>query len=203
MPRGRRGRSCGIAETESAVCMDEAQSLCSLSNGACKNEAFTIHRFASFDNGMLPFIQEIAVRNVFVVGRKTHRMDPAKPVALFDRSILCNVGISIVSLEQTTTARAPSESLLHSIHGTVNIFFKDKGIVIEHNHNEAPVIVDGIFFKHKASELTPDERSQILEISPFVTIGSLRRILRNRWPDIGFDSKLLSKLKAKGKQLTF
>ena len=48
-----------------------------------------------------------------------------------------------------------------------------------------------------------DEKHAIIEFAPLITIGTLRRILRNRWPDIGFDPDLLYRLKAKAKLQTF
>jgi hypothetical protein len=57
------------------------------------------------------------------------------------------------------------------------------------------MVVDGVLFKSKEVEVTSDEKSAILELSPFVNIGSLRRILHTRWPNVGFDADLLYRLK--------
>ena len=81
--------------------------------------------------------------------------------------------------------------------------FKAKGLYSQHNHVSTPFVVDGVLYRRKENELTAEEVSEILEISPFVTLGQMRRILRNRWPNIGFDSALLSRLKSKGKMIAF
>ncbi|XXQ37759.1 Uncharacterized protein PBTT_08695 [Plasmodiophora brassicae] len=80
---------------------------------------------------------------------------------------------------------------------------KKDNIVTGHNHSSATLVVDGVLFKQKDAELTTEEREAILELAPFVGIGTLSRVLRRRWPLIGFDRKLLYRLKAKGRVITF
>ena len=52
-------------------------------------------------------------------------------------------------------------------------------------------------------ELSAEERSSISDLSPFMSIGALWRILRNMWPNLSFDADLLYRLKAKAKQKVF
>jgi hypothetical protein len=82
-------------------------------------------------------------------------------------------------------------------------FFKRVGLNLEHNHQIAAAVVDGILFKKTETELTSVEKNSIMDIAPFVSIGGLRRFLRNMWPNLGFDSALLYCLKAKGKARAF
>jgi hypothetical protein len=80
---------------------------------------------------------------------------------------------------------------------------KPDSLHLEHNHFISRSLIDGIVTKQRSSELTAEEKASIFEISPFVSIGTLRRIFRSTWPNIGFDSELLYRWKKKAKEKIF
>jgi len=69
--------------------------------------------------------------------------------------------------------------------------FKANGLNLEHNHASTALTIDGVRVKTRGCELSAEERSSISDLSPFMSIGALGRILRNMWPNLSFDADLL------------
>jgi len=159
--------------------------------------------FTSFENGLLPFVTKIATTNGFTLSRTTHRMDIIRSLELFNDDNVIQRGHFYCSSGAST-----EYSCRFRIPFTFNFqkreyLIKKQGLQLEHNHQTAPSVIEGVLFRKTESELTTAEKVSILELAPFVTIGALRRILRNLWPSMGFESGLLYRLKAKGKLRAF
>jgi len=145
---------------------------------------------------------DLAGKSGFSFARKTNRMDKKRALELFDDDNIIQRG----HFYCISGGRGPNGCPFHvpfTFHFQTREYFFKKECIVEHNHALSANIVDGVLFKKFDSELSIEEKDSILELSPFVSIGALRRILRNLWPNIGFDSSLLYRLKAKGKLRAF
>ena len=66
-----------------------------------------------------------------------------------------------------------------------------------------PTFVDGVLYKRVETQLTSSEFNVIMDVAPFVTIGTLHLVLKSRWREVGFNKPLLYHLKNKAKTSAF
>lgn len=182
---------------------DNASVLCTLPSEICPQNEIVNRRFSYFENGLAEYIQSIALSQGFTCSRSSHKMDPTRARALFDQDDIVQRGFFYCTSKSLGVDKCGFKVPFTFDFVSREYVIKSKGLDLRHNHVTTPLVVDGVIYKRKSSELTVEEKTTILEVAPFVGIGALRRILRNSWPNVGYDSDLLYRWTAKAKGNTF
>jgi hypothetical protein len=131
--------------------------------------------FSTFEQGLLPYIQNIAVKSGFALARKAHSMNKDRAREVFDQELALQRGhfycLSGVKAESRCPFRIPFTFDFQSSQYII----KENGLNLTHNHASAPTIVDGILFKVKDCDLT--SKTHLLFI--YVKILNLNQVKRS------------------------